>query len=431
MKTVIFRLGFVLMLFSFFNACSDIEGFKYVRKDRNCPLVSSISHEGAPFDTIVTLTGDHFYSRNTSDYEILIEGTAISQENIIDIPDENTLRFMVPRGCPSGTLQVRLVDVACNDESGGGVDFTYYYTATEVMTLTDGSNCGGNCLAKPMGIDIDKGGNLWVADETKNSVYKINQAGSIIDSVGKSAQTTCNTGTTVTKANTRFNKPADVAIDASTGDIFVADKFHSYIRKVLALSSDVQRFAGQCGIPGSLNGTCNDDSLFLSPYCLEREGSNLYVLDDGKIRIVDASCSVRLFSANVGYATAMKVSDKRKGAGPVIAIDTNTKNIFSVNSSGAVSQIPLNNNTMNSPSAMEIDTRGNIFIADRATHQILVAYTNGYVRPLTGVHNTPGSLNNAGSSTFTSPSGLVLDNSEGLLYISDTGNKAIRKVIFQ
>lgn len=431
MKTVISSISLVLMLVFFFNACSDIEGLKYVRNDRNCPIVSGISHEGAPFDTIVTLTGDHFYSRNAADYEILIGGTAISQESIVDVPDENTLRFKVPKGCPSGNLQVRLVEVVCNDESGSGVDFTYYYTATEVTTLIDASNCGGNCLAKPLGIDIDKGGNLWVADEDKNSVYKINQAGSIIDSIGKSAQTNCNTGTSVSKASARFNKPSDVAIDASTGDIFVADQFHSYIRKILVQGSDVQRFAGQCGIPGSLNGTCGDDSLFLSPYCLERDGANLYILDDGRIRIVDASCSVRLFSANIGYVTAMKVSDKRSGAGPVIAIDTDTKKIYSFNSNGIATQIVLDNNTMNSPSAIEIDTRGNIFISDKATHQILIAYTNGHVRPLAGVYNGPGFLNNAGSSTFRSPSGLVLGNSEGLLYISDTGNKAIRKVIFQ
>jgi sugar lactone lactonase YvrE len=127
----------------------------------------------------------------------------------------------------------------------------------------------------------------------------------------------------------------------------------------------------------------------------------------------------------------MKVSGKRAGSGPVIAIDTDTKKILSVNNDGVVTQIVLNNNTMNSPAAIEIDTRGNIFIADKATHQILIAYTNGHVSPLTGVYKTPGFLNNAGSSTFTSPSGLVLGNSEGLLYISDTGNKAIRKVIFQ
>ena len=126
MKTVISSISLVLMLVFFFNACSDIEGLKYVRNDRNCPIVSGISHEGAPFDTIVTLTGDHFYSRNAADYEILIGGTAISQESIVDVPDENTLRFKVPKGCPSGNLQVRLVEVVCNDESGSGVDFTYY-----------------------------------------------------------------------------------------------------------------------------------------------------------------------------------------------------------------------------------------------------------------------------------------------------------------
>jgi hypothetical protein len=63
-------------------------------------------------------------------------------------------------------------------------------------------------------MSIDKDGNLWVADNSGNQVFKLNQDGKVLLTLGKKGVT----GT----GNDEFDGPTEVAI-APNGDIFVSD----------------------------------------------------------------------------------------------------------------------------------------------------------------------------------------------------------------
>ena len=130
----------------------------------------------------------------------------------------------------------------------------------------------------------------------------------------------------------------------------------------------------------------------------------------------------------------MKVSRNRTGAGPIIIADLIDKQLYSLNVDGnRLDEIPVTGNTLSSPSSIDVDQFGNIFIADKLTHQILVVYSNGQMIPLAGTYNVPGPPSNGIGSTvqFHTPSGLALGKMKETLFVADTDNHVIRKIIFQ
>ncbi len=81
----------------------------------------------------------------------------------------------------------------------------------------------------------------------------------------------------------------------------------------------------------------------------------------------------------------------------------------------------------NLPSDVALDTNGNLYVADTGNHKIRKITPAGTVSTLAGT-GSPGSQDGTGTSaSFNSPSGLALDPA-GNIYIADTGNNLIRKV---
>jgi sugar lactone lactonase YvrE len=87
------------------------------------------------------------------------------------------------------------------------------------------------------------------------------------------------------------------------------------------------------------------------------------------------------------------------------------------------------NAELRNPTALAIDSFGNLFIADTGNHSIRKVATDGIITTVAGI-GTPGYYGDTGPATkaqLTSPEGLTLD-ATGNLYIADTFNHRIRKV---
>jgi sugar lactone lactonase YvrE len=84
------------------------------------------------------------------------------------------------------------------------------------------------------------------------------------------------------------------------------------------------------------------------------------------------------------------------------------------------------NATFNSPQALAVDTNGNLFIADTGNNMIRKIDTNGNVITLAGgiVGYQDGQ---GGSAKFNSPEGIAVDTN-GLIYVSDTSNNVLRLI---
>ena len=90
---------------------------------------------------------------------------------------------------------------------------------------------------------------------------------------------------------------------------------------------------------------------------------------------------------------------------------------------------PATKAEMNLPAGLTFDSRGNLYIADRANHRVRKVDTRGNITTIAG-NGTAGFSGDGGPATQASlnlPSGVVVDK-KGNLYIADRSNNRVRVV---
>lgn len=101
---------------------------------------------------------------------------------------------------------------------------------------------------RPYGIEVDKNGNVYVADEWNHAIRKVSPFGVVTTLGGNGTKGLKND----VGAAATFNFPWDVAID-STGSVYVADGYNYVIRKI-DLNNTVSTFAGTALVSGAADG---------------------------------------------------------------------------------------------------------------------------------------------------------------------------------
>jgi hypothetical protein len=127
------------------------------------------------------------------------------------------------------------------------------------------------------------------------------------------------------------------------------------------------------------------------------------------------------------------------GAGNLLVADTENHTIRRILPSGQVSTVAGlagasggadgtgSAARFDAPSDVAVDLSGNLYVADTDNHTIRkVVPSTGTVTTLAGLAGTAGSTDGLGSAVrFFSPTGIAADNS-GNLYIADTNNDTVR-----
>ncbi|MCU0239247.1 MAG: IPT/TIG domain-containing protein [Pyrinomonadaceae bacterium] len=81
----------------------------------------------------------------------------------------------------------------------------------------------------------------------------------------------------------------------------------------------------------------------------------------------------------------------------------------------------------NNPNGVAVFNDGTVYVADSGNHSIRKILANGTVSTFAG-NGTQGFQDGQGNAaTFNNPNGIAIDNS-GNLYVADTGNSAVRKI---
>jgi len=217
-------------------------------------------------------------------------------------------------------------------------------------------------------------------------------------------------------------------------------------------------FAGDGATAGSVNGA-GTAARFSAPLGVAADSAgNIYVADtiNHIIRKIDSAGVVTTLAGDVtihtagntdGIGAAASFSSPRgvatDSAGNVYVADTGNITIRKVTSSGEVSKLTGNTGiygqillaSVGTPSGIASDSVGNIYVTDTVNHVILKFTALGAVSTLAGVTPTlvstpsPGSVDGIGAAArFNSPRGIVADNL-GSLYVADSGNHTIRKIV--
>ena len=332
-------------------------------------------------------------------------------------------------------------------------------TSAGVVTLfagTAGSQGGTNGtgtvarFSKPTGIGRDASNNLYVTDVAGQTVRRITSAAVVTTFAGSNGVSGSTNGSTGTSA--RFSSPSGVVVDSS-GNIFIGDGANGTVRRITSAGA-VTTFVGTAGSQGSTDGT-GAGAMFYRPAGIARDANNnLYVADPvaNTIRKITTGGVVTTLA---GYSAVVGANDNTgslagfRGPSGVVAdssgnlfiADTGNHTIRKVTPAGVVTTFAglagtagstnatATSARFNSPNGLAIDSSNNIYVADTGNHTIRKVTSGGVVTTVAGLAGISGSTNATGTSArFNSPAALAV-TSAGILYVADTGNYTIRKIV--
>lgn len=250
---------------------------------------------------------------------------------------------------------------------------------------------------RPMGLAVDTGGNVYVADIANYRIRKISTQG-VVTTLAGSGQRGSVDGVGV---GASFYGPIDVAVDAS-GNVYVADSDGLSIENN---KTKVRKITPE-GVVSTLVG---GGSYGISE--VPREGSQVTPHSLYSVA-VDASGTVYFAtsSGQIGKLTTQGIVTLLAYGGPQGGEDTPV-----LGSSGAFIE------------GVAVDASGNVYVTDASNNKIRKITPQGIVSTLAG-SGVQGSSDGVGvAASFRAPCGIDVDTI-GNVYVTDLGNSKIRKI---
>jgi DNA-binding beta-propeller fold protein YncE len=325
----------------------------------------------------------------------------------------------------------------------------------------DGGPATAALLNGPFDVAFDAAGNLYFSDTFNQRVRRVDAATGVITTIaGNGEQGYGGDGGPATAA--ALNEPYGILIDRA-GNLFMADRLNRRVRRVDAATGVITTFAGTGeaaysgdGGPAAMAGLAEPNGLAFDP-----AQTKLYIADvaDHRVRVVDMATGIISTFAGTGAAEhggdgetaanarvfgarAVKVAPdgtvyilERQGSslravdphtGIITTIAGTTGRGYSGDGGPAVAAV------FDAPKEMALDPNGDLLIVDTENHAIRrFDPRSGVVTALAGGHKGPdGDGGPATSAGLDRPHGAIV-GPDGAIYIGDTNNHRIRKVVRQ
>jgi sugar lactone lactonase YvrE len=289
-------------------------------------------------------------------------------------------------------------------------------------------------IGKTRGVSSDAAGNIYIADYADGKVYEVKVSDGLMYLVaGNGTSGTSGDGGPAVSAE--LASPRSAWGD-SVGNIYIADTSNERVR-VVDTAGNIHTFAGVGGTTSTGDGGPALSANFDNPQGVFADPNlNVYVTDSlGRIRVVCVTC---------GTGSPLDTLLSKLGITSPVNGD-----IYTVAGSGSsvayTGSYPILSTSVSmSPQKLSMDNAGNLYISDSNGIIWLLDFHTGYIRAIAKSGTVCSSASNtygyksygdgcpATQASFGSNGGNgfgVGTDTQGNLYIGDTTNQLIRKVI--
>lgn len=323
--------------------------------------------------------------------------------------------------------------------------------SSNLAPIGNGGPATAASLSTPIGIMINRTGNIYVADYAHQSIRVINTAGIISNVAGNGIAGYSGDGGPATAAELRA--PIAAYVD-TLGQVYITDVLTSKLRMVNTLGI-ISSIAG-IGVPGYSGdgGPATAAELSQLEGITTDNAGNILIIDGDRLRTINASGIISTiagqtiagFSGDGGPATASELSGplliSTDGNGNIYIGDAGNSRIREINSSGIINTIAGNGiggfsgdgglataAELDDPFGVATDAFGNLFITNNISNRIRMVNTSGIISMAVG-NGIGGFYGDGGPATdaeISNPSGITFDAS-GNLFFSDERNNRLRMV---
>jgi len=350
-------------------------------------------------------------------FSLLFLIAALSKSQIITTVIGNGQQTYNGNNLPALSSALQLPEGGLDMDAAGNIYFADYgnnrvrklNASTGILTNIAGNGStgfgGDGGLATsaqiwgPCAVKVDKIGNVYIADYSNNRIRMVDMATGTITTIAGTGVGTYS-GNNILAVNASFPSPTGIALD-STGNIYFSHP-GGYVRKIDKTTGIISIIAGTGTSGYNGDGILATNAQLNTPYGLAFDKfQNLYIADRGGYRIRKVSASTGSISTVAGNG------------------------IYGNSGDGAAATLA----NLKDPWDVDVDTIGNIFIADRFDCKIRKVNSGGIINIYAGT-GTAGFSGDGGLAILAqlqSPSGICLDPCAGLI-ITDRGNSRIRKI---
>lgn len=338
------------------------------------------------------------------------------------------------------------VDFGVLFANNNGGSITEGYTVQTIAGNGQKGYLNGNgtnsSFKKLSGLALDAAGNVYVADQENHRIRKIDIQGNVSDYAGN-GEKGYQDGY---RMNAKFNSPMGITIDKE-GNIYIAEYDGNYVRKI-SKDGNVSTLAGN-GTIGNRDGKGSEARFSGCTDIAVDQNGNLYVTDfnNNTIRKVTQTGEVTTYAGgNKGYQDGLKNEAKFNGPigldidpyGNLFIADYNNLRVRKLSREGRVTTLagsdqvglqegPGNQVSFRAPQDVVVDQSGNVYVSDLENNLIKRINKDGNVSIIAGNKSIKAQDGPALNSGFNYPGNLTLD-SRGNIIVSDQNNYRIRKI---
>ena len=235
----------------------------------------------------------------------------------------------------------------------------------------DGGPAAEALLNEPYGVVVDRGGKIFFADRLNGRVRQIDAVGRID-----------------TLAHAGLVEPNGLALDASQTHLYIADVADHRVRVVDLATGALSTFAGTGearhsgdGGPAVKAGIFGARAVAFAPdgslYVMERQGSSIRRIRDGRIETVGGTPTVRGYAGDGGEAAKAVFAAPKEmavdGDGAIYVVDTENHAIRRIDPKTWIVETiagPATGAGLARPHGAAVGPDGAIYIGDSETHRV-------------------------------------------------------------